>query len=99
MTRTKKTLVAAAFAVALGLSSATPALADSHASVVTPQDSHASVATPRTATPAEPHAHARVPEPPARATFRIPRSTAIPLDARALESHRPYSIENAKVGP
>ncbi|WP_406429070.1 hypothetical protein [Streptomyces sp. NBC_01589] len=47
MTRTKKTLVAAAFAVALGLSSATPALADSHASVVTPQDSHASVATPQ----------------------------------------------------
>ncbi|MFE7328267.1 hypothetical protein ACFU8W_25470 [Streptomyces sp. NPDC057565] len=42
MTRTKKTLVAAAFAVALGLGSATPALADMHATVVTPQDSHAS---------------------------------------------------------
>ncbi|MFI6898580.1 hypothetical protein ACIBM4_31145 [Streptomyces sp. NPDC050256] len=49
MTRTKKTLVAAAFAVALGIGAASPALADSHASGDTPvttQDSHASVATP-----------------------------------------------------
>lgn len=50
MTRTKKTLVAAAFAVALGIGGASPALADSHASgepTVTPQDSHASVVTPQ----------------------------------------------------
>ncbi|MCX5110174.1 hypothetical protein OOK13_16800 [Streptomyces sp. NBC_00378] len=47
MTRTKKTLVAAAFTVALGLGAATPALAENHAgdtpvttqdTVVTPQD-------------------------------------------------------------
>ncbi|HEY9331749.1 MAG TPA: hypothetical protein VIS09_26485 [Streptomyces sp.] len=49
MTRTKKTLVAAAFAVALGIGGASPALADAHASGDTPvttQDAHASVATP-----------------------------------------------------
>ncbi|MGQ4727365.1 hypothetical protein ACUN3E_06855 [Streptomyces sp. Ju416(a)] len=44
MTRTKKTFVAAAFAVALGLGSASPALADQHATggaPVTTQDQHA----------------------------------------------------------
>ncbi|MCX4788538.1 MULTISPECIES: hypothetical protein [unclassified Streptomyces] len=43
MTRTKKTLVAAAFAVALGLGAATPALADQHATCgdTTTQDQHA----------------------------------------------------------
>ncbi|MFD4015913.1 hypothetical protein [Streptomyces sindenensis] len=43
MTRTKKTFVAAAFAVALGLGTASPALADSHMTgdaPVTTQDSH-----------------------------------------------------------
>ncbi|MFB6814204.1 hypothetical protein ACFCV8_06630 [Streptomyces sp. NPDC056347] len=54
MTRTKKSLVAAAFTVALGLGAAAPALADSHmtgdthATVVTPQDNtHATVVTPQ----------------------------------------------------
>ncbi|MFI6059016.1 hypothetical protein [Streptomyces sp. NPDC051286] len=47
MTRTKKTLVAGAFAVALGLGAASPALADQHATVVTPQDAHATVVTPQ----------------------------------------------------
>ncbi|MFE7239543.1 hypothetical protein [Streptomyces sp. NPDC057580] len=50
MTRTKKTLVASAFAVALGLGSATPALADMHATGDTPvttQDMHATVVTPQ----------------------------------------------------
>ncbi|MEV0489127.1 hypothetical protein [Streptomyces atratus] len=44
MTRTKKTLVAAAFAVALGLGATSPALADQHATGDTPvttQDQHA----------------------------------------------------------
>ncbi|MGW8981183.1 hypothetical protein ACWGQ9_00820 [Streptomyces parvus] len=44
MTRTKKTFVAAAFAVALGLGSASPALADSHMTgdvPATTQDNHA----------------------------------------------------------
>ncbi|MGW6578565.1 hypothetical protein ACWF76_04035 [Streptomyces globisporus] len=44
MTRTKKTFLAAAFAVALGLGSASPALADNHATGDTPvttQDNHA----------------------------------------------------------
>ncbi|MEU0830812.1 hypothetical protein [Streptomyces sp. NPDC005969] len=52
MTRTKKTLVAAAFAVALGLGAATPALADSHmtgGTPVTTQDQHATVVTPQDA--------------------------------------------------
>ncbi|MER8084027.1 hypothetical protein ABTZ57_02385 [Streptomyces sp. NPDC094048] len=51
MTRTKKTLVAAAFAVALGLGAATPALADSHMTGDTPvttQDSHMTGDTPVT---------------------------------------------------
>ncbi|MFF1840935.1 hypothetical protein ACFVW5_25305 [Streptomyces sp. NPDC058232] len=51
MTRTKKTLIAAAFAVALGLGSATPALADMHATgdnPVTTQDMHATGDTPVT---------------------------------------------------
>lgn len=50
MTRTKKTLIAAAFAVALGIGGASPALADAHASGDTPvttQDAHASVVTPQ----------------------------------------------------
>ncbi|WP_406421417.1 hypothetical protein OH809_18270 [Streptomyces sp. NBC_00873] len=50
MTSTKKTLVAAAFAVALGLGSAAPALADMHATGDTPvttQDMHATVVTPQ----------------------------------------------------
>jgi hypothetical protein len=50
MTRTKKTLVAAAFAVALGLGAAGTAMADSHmtgGTPVTTQDSHASVVTPQ----------------------------------------------------
>ncbi|MFG2598157.1 hypothetical protein [Streptomyces sp. NPDC048462] len=46
MTRTKKTLVAAAFAVALGIGGASPALAENHAGS-TPQDAHASVVTPQ----------------------------------------------------
>ncbi|MCX5311442.1 hypothetical protein [Streptomyces sp. NBC_00154] len=48
MIRTKKTLVAAAFAVALGLGSASPALADMHATGETPvttQDMHATSVT------------------------------------------------------
>ncbi|MFE5109097.1 hypothetical protein [Streptomyces sp. NPDC056663] len=51
MTRTKKTLLAAAFAAALGLGSATPALADMHATGDTPvttQDMHATGDTPVT---------------------------------------------------
>ncbi|MFJ9886183.1 hypothetical protein ACIQRW_09990 [Streptomyces sp. NPDC091287] len=51
MTRTKKTLVAAAFAVALGLGTASPALADSHTTGGTPvttQDQHATGGTPVT---------------------------------------------------
>ncbi|MEW2486910.1 hypothetical protein [Streptomyces sp. NPDC048411] len=51
MTRTKKTLVAAAFAVALGLGAASPALADSHMTGDTPvttQDMHATGDTPVT---------------------------------------------------
>ncbi|WP_327369221.1 hypothetical protein [Streptomyces sp. NBC_01217] len=50
MNRTKKTLVTAAFAVALGLGSATPALADIHATGDTPvttDDVHATVVTPQ----------------------------------------------------
>ncbi|MCX5142129.1 MULTISPECIES: hypothetical protein [unclassified Streptomyces] len=52
MTRTKKTLVAAAFAVALGIGGACPALADAHASGDTPvttQDADTGVATPQDA--------------------------------------------------
>ncbi|MFJ3529361.1 hypothetical protein [Streptomyces sp. NPDC090132] len=50
MNRTKKTLVAAAFAVALGIGAASPALADTHATGDTPvttQDTHATVVTPQ----------------------------------------------------
>ncbi|MFF5333540.1 hypothetical protein [Streptomyces sp. NPDC013181] len=47
MTRTKKALVAAAFAAALGAAGASPALADTHATVVTPDgNTHATVVTP-----------------------------------------------------
>ncbi|MFE9856683.1 hypothetical protein [Streptomyces sp. NPDC005780] len=47
MTRTKKTLVAAAFAVALGIGGASPALAENHAgdTPVTTQENHAGVVT------------------------------------------------------
>ncbi|SCF60842.1 hypothetical protein [Streptomyces sp. Ncost-T10-10d] len=48
--RPKKTLIAAAFTVALGLGAATPALADSHMTGDTPvttQDTHATVVTPQ----------------------------------------------------
>ncbi|MET7490987.1 hypothetical protein ABZV61_15830 [Streptomyces sp900116325] len=51
MTRTKKTLVAAAFAMALGLGSAGTAMADMHATGDTPvttQDMHATGDTPVT---------------------------------------------------
>ncbi|MET7645938.1 hypothetical protein ABZS83_20360 [Streptomyces sp. NPDC005426] len=50
MTRTKKTLVAAAFAVALGIGGASPALANTHATGDTPvttQNTHATVVTPQ----------------------------------------------------
>lgn len=49
MNRTKKTLVAAAFAVALGLGSAGTAMADQHATGgdATTQDQHATVVTPQ----------------------------------------------------
>ncbi|MFG2428912.1 hypothetical protein [Streptomyces sp. NPDC048590] len=52
MTNTKKTLVAAAFAVALSLASAVPASADTHATGGTPvttQNTHATGGTPVTA--------------------------------------------------
>ncbi|MET9380175.1 hypothetical protein ABZY09_03595 [Streptomyces sp. NPDC002928] len=46
MTRTKKVLATVAIAVAAAVGASSPALADNHASVVTPQDNHASVVTP-----------------------------------------------------
>ncbi|MFE3514679.1 hypothetical protein [Streptomyces sp. NPDC059166] len=52
MNITRKTLVAAAFAVALGLGSAVPAAADTHATGGTPvttQNIHATGGTPVTA--------------------------------------------------
>ncbi|MEU9202208.1 hypothetical protein [Streptomyces sp. NPDC048332] len=49
MTRTKKTLIAAAFAVALGLGSAGTAMADTHATGDTTDNTHATVITPQDA--------------------------------------------------
>ncbi|MEU6879428.1 hypothetical protein [Streptomyces sp. NPDC046712] len=47
MTRTKRFLAGGFIAAALAAGTATPALADSHATIVTPQDSHATVISPQ----------------------------------------------------